>query len=106
MARVVIDEGWTADLDVDIARMLNTFGQNIRDDAKVGCPVDSGDLKESIHDELQDDGRSVRIIADAKAKGADGKRLDYTYAGYVEEGTSKIHPEPYLRPALLVQRSL
>ena len=60
-------------------------------DAKRNAPVDTGRLRASITNE-------VRKIAGAVLEGRVGTNVDY--AKYVELGTSRQDPQPYLRPAL------
>lgn len=105
MARVEMIDGWSAGLRPAVRDLLeNRLGPAIADDARAGCPVDTGKLKESIHQVMAPDGMAVQIHADAKAEDRNGDDLDYTYAGYVEEGTKHMDPQPYLRPALWRQR--
>lgn len=106
MTRVVMVAGWSRQLHGPIRDLLEThYGPAIADDARTACPVDTGKLKDSIHQVMRDDGMAVQVHADAKAEGADGTELDYTYAGYVEEGTRHMAPQPFLRPALWRQRT-
>lgn len=49
-------------------------------------PVDTGELHDSIHSEVSSEG--MFVVADTD------------YAAYVEQGTSKMAAQPYLRPAL------
>lgn len=105
MTKVRMIAGWSRQLDGDIRELLEThYGPAIVEDAKAACPVRSGKLKESIHPVMRDDGMAVQIHADAKAEDRNGNDLDYTYAGYVEEGTQHMDPQPYLRPALYRRR--
>lgn len=64
---------------------------DIEADAKALVPVDTGFLKNSITTDFQGDGRSGRMGAEI------GPTAEY--GGYVEEGTSRQEPQPYLRPA-------
>lgn len=59
-------------------------------DAKRIVPVDTGELQESIHPESSAEGHFV--VADAD------------HALFVEQGTSKMQAQPYLRPALKNKR--
>lgn len=105
MARVQMVAGWTVKLHGPVARLLETeLGPAMVRDAQAACPVDTGKLKASIHQEMRADGMAVQIHADAKAEGADGREEDYTYAGYVELGTRHMAPQPYLRAALYRRR--
>lgn len=59
--------------------------------AKTLAPVDTGFLKNSIHTVIQTNNfrvYSAEVIADAN------------YASYVEYGTSRMAPQPYMQPAL------
>jgi hypothetical protein len=113
MARVVLTPGWEQRIEGAIEDYLEKVAGEIEVDAKAGCPVDTGHLKESIEHEV--DGLTARIGSNV------------SYAAYVEEGTraheirpktagalfwpGAAHPvgvvhhpgtraEPYLRPAL------
>lgn len=98
--------GWSRQLDGNIRELLEThYGPAIVKDAQDACPVDTGRLQASIHQVMREDGMAVQIHADSKAIGRDGKERDYTYAGYVEEGTRFMKAQPYLRPALWRRRS-
>ena len=60
--------------------------------AKQLCPVDTGRLRASLH--------TWRINLLTAAVGT-----DVEYASFVEYGTKKMAPQPYLRPALLSQQN-
>lgn len=83
---VEISVGWDANLDGPLAAFMERIGTEVETDAKAGCPVLTGHLRESISHEVV--GATVRV----------GSNVNY--AGYVEEGTRHMHPQPYLRPAL------
>ena len=53
--------------------------------------VISGDMKKSIHPEVEADGKAVRIGSDI---------IDPPYPSFLEFGTSKMSPKPFMRPAL------
>ena len=58
------------------------------------CPVDAGDLRASLH---------VRMAQ--SAAGAQGEVVaDVPYAAYVELGTFRKAPQPYLYPAFALVR--
>lgn len=61
----------------------------IVEEAKVNAPVKTGNLRDSIHYDV--DGETVKVGSDVP------------YAAYVEFGTFKMEPQPYLRPAVLAK---
>lgn len=82
-------------LDADAQAKLQALGDKFVADkvlpqiasaAKRIVPVDSGDLQDAIHPEVTSDG--MFVVADTD------------YAAHVENGTSKMAAQPYLRPAL------
>lgn len=68
--------------------LLTTISGDVKADAKRGVPVDTGDLQRDI-DSYVDEALLVAYVF-----------ATLHYAAYVELGTSKTHPQPYLRPAL------
>jgi len=72
--------------------------------ARDNVPVDTGDLKASIHVEIDEGDLVARIIADAlrKTPSASGP---LSYAWYVETGMGNGPAQPYMRPALLSSMS-
>jgi len=70
--------------------MLET-AVNIDKNAKEYVPVKTGRLRSSIrHSQLTQDNLNHVI------------KTDVSYAAFVEKGTSKQRPQPYLRPAFLI----
>lgn len=66
---------------------------DIERDAKILCPVDTGNLMGSIsHSDLRTAGQSGTIQAEV------GPTANYGF--YVEMGTSRMGPQPYMGPAL------
>lgn len=63
----------------------------IVEDAKSRCPVQTGNLRDSIHIQTTQNSNKVKIVADAKAD-------DGEYYGKVVEFSPKIN-KPYLYPA-------
>lgn len=57
----------------------------IERDAKILCPVDTGNLRSSI-------GSDIGVLSAEIGPTAE-------YGGYVEQGTSRMSPQPYLGPA-------
>lgn len=93
-----IDSSEVKHLSIDLseapARSRRRAGQVVRRtvlaierDAKLIVPVDTGNLKNSISSDIQE----------ASLSGEVGPTAHYGH--YVEEGTSKMSPQPYMRPA-------
>lgn len=59
--------------------------------AKAYCPVDTGRLRGSISTDLSEEKNLIIGAVSAHTN----------YAEYVEFGTSRMAPQPYLRPAML-----
>jgi HK97 gp10 family phage protein len=58
--------------------------------AKRLCPVDTGRLRSSINHQLAHDGQGLLALVGTNVE----------YAIFVELGTSRTRPQPFLRPAL------
>lgn len=74
-------------IDQALARALEEVGLVAEGYAKKECPVDTGRLRNSITHQVRPSEKSVYI----------GTNVDY--APYVELGTSRMKPQPFLRPA-------
>jgi len=70
-----------------VLKSLAEAGALVKTDAKLRCPVDTGNLRKSITSEVKQIEHSVEI----------GTNVDY--AQYVEYGTKRSKAQPYLRPA-------
>lgn len=75
-----------ARLTQGIENALEAIGMQVENHAKAKCPVDTGNLRNSITH--TSDSESAYI------------GTDVFYSGYVELGTSRQDPQPYLRPAV------
>ncbi|WP_210651342.1 HK97-gp10 family putative phage morphogenesis protein [Nocardioides sp. SYSU D00065] len=64
---------------------------DIEADAKALAPVDTGNLRNSISTDITGDGRFGAITADI------GPTAEY--GAFVEYGTSRMGPQPYMAPA-------
>lgn len=76
-----------AALNSAIAKALTKIGQQAEGNAKLMCPTDTGRLKNSITNQIDMQENAVYI----------GTNVEY--APYVELGTRRQDPHPYLRPA-------
>lgn len=92
--RVVFDEAALRELfesaDGPVGKDLARRAVRVETAAKRLAPVDTGRLRSSISRELGRDGRGLFAQI--------GTIVDY--GPYVEFGTSRMRPQPYLRPAL------
>ena len=68
--------------------------RQVEEIARANVPVDTGALQAGIN-AVQMGVLHWRVIASSMDGGADRE-----YANFVEEGTSKMDPQPYLQPAL------
>ena len=75
-----------------ISEALERSGQLVENEAARECPVDTGRLQNSITHEVE--GHKKVVIG-----------TNVEYAGYVENGTSKMRARPYLRKALTNKQS-
>lgn len=73
------------------AQVIRKTAHDIQADAQQLAPVDTGALKNSISVSFEGDGRFGGMSAEI------GPTVDYGL--YVEEGTSRMAPQPYLSPA-------
>lgn len=78
-------EDYEARIKPKLQQALEKCVFSVEADAKVNCPVDTGRLRMSITSDVGD------------LEGSVGTNVDY--APYVEYGTYKQAPRPYLRPA-------
>lgn len=74
-------------LNSAIAKALTMIGQQAEGNAKLMCPTDTGRLKNSITNQIDLQENAVYI----------GTNVEY--APYVELGTRRQDPHPYLKPA-------
>jgi len=73
------------------AQVIRKTARDIEGDSKTLCPVDTGNLKNSISVDFEGDGRFGAMSAEI------GPTADYGH--YVEDGTSRMSPQPYMGPA-------
>lgn len=86
---IVYRQGALADIDAKIEELKDDIGKEITDKAKQYVPVDTGELRDSINVQADDPVNKEIYI---------GSTVEY--AIYIEMGTTKMSPQPYLRPAL------
>jgi HK97 gp10 family phage protein len=78
---------------------LVELAEQIVDDAKALCPVDTGSLRRSIRYERDPEG-GVIIAAGGGGVINPRTRREVDYAAYVEFGTGRSPAQPFLQPAL------
>jgi HK97 gp10 family phage protein len=81
----------TEGMDSRTAMVVRKAAFDVERFAKVYAPVDTGFLKNSIHTVITTNRLRVyaaEVIAEAE------------YASFVEHGTSRMSPQPYMQPAL------
>jgi len=82
-----------------LAEALEEIAGKIRDDAKSFVPVDTGSLRKSIRVEKEGELQFLVVAGDGGViNPRTGREVDY--AGYVEFGTSRAAPQPFMQPAL------
>lgn len=69
--------------------IVKRTAMGIERDAKIGAPVDTGALRGSISTDLTETATAIQTET--------GPTVEY--GGYVEEGTSRMSGQPYMRPA-------
>ena len=74
-----------------VAQVVRKTASDITRDARINSPVDTGNLRSSIGHTLTGDGRNRTIRAEIGPTAS--------YAGFLEFGTSRMAPRPYLFPA-------
>ena len=105
--RIQYTPGWENLIQAAADHLLeNNLGPKITADARRYCPVDKGDLRDSIAQHMED---HTLVISATGSK-------ERTYAAWVELGHRVAHgrhgrvgpevvpPEPFLRPALMQPR--
>lgn len=74
---------------------LRDFAEEMTEVAKSGCPVDTGNLRDSIEwdeENVSDTQQAVRVFTQTG------------YGAFVELGTSRMAAQPYLAPAFETAR--
>lgn len=71
------------------AAVVQKSAYDVQRGAMARCPVDTGNLRASISMEFRGGGASVEAEIGPTA----------SYGGYVEDGTSRMAPQPYMGPA-------
>lgn len=79
----------TTEIRTRAAQVVRAAGSKVERDAKVAAPVDTGYLRNSI---------STRVSGNANTSTAE-VTAGADYAAYVEFGTSRMSPQPYMIPA-------
>lgn len=77
----------TTKTDEEVNKALVKLGAKIESSAKNLCPVDTGALRASLY---------FQMNSDTELQVGDGKE----YGIYLEKGTSRQKPQPFLMPAV------
>ena len=77
---------------------LARIGGSIVRTAKKLAPVDTGSLQSTIRHTVTADTKGVHVLI--QAGGMMGSTQFVDYAAHVEQGTSRMAAQPYLRPAV------
>ena len=108
MATIITDNSPQAQAAMEhgIKMALEAVGQNVQGYATALCPTDTGRLKGSITYATDSKSSSVRSPAsseDGLSAGAEKNTVyigsNVFYSAYVENGTSRRDPKPFLQPA-------
>ena len=98
---------YTTGVDPATTKNLKAVSRLIRDYAKTIVPVDTGALQQSIRlDNIVVKGKTKRIAVRAGGFATNwktGRKVDY--ASFVEFGTSRNRPQPFMRPAYVKYRT-
>lgn len=87
-------EGWT-NMIIELNRVVLRAGVRVENKAKQRCPVDTGNLRSSIRSKAE----SVKAEGGTNTVEVTvGSSVEY--APYVELGTSRMGPRPYLRSSI------
>lgn len=90
-ATIIRKKNYPTDLRPRLRAELATIGENIAETAKQFVPVETGTLQVSIVPEIED--MTLRV----------GTNVEY--APFVELGTKKMQPQPFLKPAFDLHRN-
>lgn len=75
-----------------VATATRKAGATVERDGKILCPVDTGNLRNSISTTITGSGSATEIGAEIGPTA--------NYGDYVETGTSRMRPQPYMGPAM------
>jgi HK97 gp10 family phage protein len=85
--KVEMDQAGLVELQKSLDVYLKVLANEVVTEAKILCPVDTGNLRDSI-----------KILEERKDEIDIGSEADY--ANFIEFGTRNMVAQPYLRPAL------
>lgn len=78
-------------LTQEVITALMRGGMIIEADAKRRCPVDTGRLRASLTTDVEREGKTTFVLKVG---------TNVEYASFVENGTSRMAAQPFLRPAV------
>jgi hypothetical protein len=95
------DGDWREKLAVDTRAMFGKLVGEVRADAKALCPVDTGDLRDSIDSEILGETARVGSDLDYALYVEEGHRVAYRGADGLTHFTGDVvPPQPFLRPSI------
>lgn len=100
MSRIVLVPN--AEGRVDTTPLLDYLANDVADVMRQLAPVDEGDMVSTVRP-LKARGDRVKVSVGGMRGKVTGKPVGY--AGYVEQGTSRMAAQPFMRPALFRYRS-
>jgi hypothetical protein len=106
---LVAEPGWDDEIDLLGVRILGDVANDIADDARAVCPVDTGALLQSIGSSMAVAGDAAYVEAGADYASAveEGHRVAYRGAdGFVHYTGGVVPAQPFLRPSLYRERQL
>jgi len=95
-------------MDANVRAALDKVADQVKEDAKALCPVDTGSLKASIRKEAvarpADNIWEVGVRAGGYVTNPKSHKI-VNYAIHVEFGTSRARAQPFMRPAILANKA-
>jgi len=106
MAEYREEPGWQEKIAADNRELLARLTGEVLVDAKAGCPVDEGNLRDSLESEIRGDTGRVGTNLNYGIYVEEGHRVAYkdSATGETVFTGEVVPPQPFLRPALYRNR--